>query len=1315
MQVNPYSEIGVFNALIDDYNQQGLYQHIYSYCDSILRLNQNDPIVSFWHAFASAQIGRHTDAIRELKPLQRESEVALAVTACLINTHKLAEVKDKEELSNLKDQMKTLSKSSGDSALVFAGRYFWHAGKEKQAKQCLEKVLAKNKRHVEALGLFGWCNLKANSRGFKSSMKLFDQAIKIDPKDVVSYMGRARCHQSKGDYQEALEDLNHIIVHHANFLPGLVAKSKVLMVMSNWDEAVNTSHRVLLADKECIGALRIICLYLLARSKSLEVTNRMNDLHTALDNKEPSNSRLYFEVSQLCARLAGKQPNILELTLEMIKQACRLEEMSSTSDNLSKYLAEQAYQLMLGGNYREATKLFDQASKLDEGNDMAVTGRIKCKLLMQYYDEAQQMLEFMSEVTSTDQSSSELLYLHAVLAKQKGEAGMEESTDLLCKAVDEHIKMLDSATPGFNYFVAYNPDFVLELATEFMTRVGTEPMSSSDPPNPVLNKVIALLNNLIDLVPGNLGGQLLLARASFVAGDFENSERCLMSCLKLDPQFAPAYIVQAQICLARENFQQCAQSLDQARALDFEVRGTPTFMLTKARFLSASGKLAEAQTMLETAMSLDGVSRKNVNRPVPPQERLAIFLELAAVHQKQEHMPEASKIMSDAKSEFEKTPDGERIIIADCDLAIGRGAYDAALASLRTIEQGSQFWVMSKIKMADIYLKYKKNEKLYASCYMEMANKSKTVHSHILLGEALMRIQQPNRAINSFKKALTIDPEDPTLASRIGRALVATHDYSRAVEYYETAAKGDPSKIYLFHELAELNLQLRKFDDAKRVLDEALHGYKRNPDDIYNCMEDVRSESIMADVHIESGASVEKVRAALMAAWTGQQRVLDMMRSVDPDQRRKQQKLAAKLCFKLAESFKRSKENDKAVSYYEETLKQDDSHIGARLALARHYLMKNDFDQCQQQCLTLTKFDPQNKEASMMLADLMFRKNEHDSATAYFKQFLEQNPTNYGAMDKLITLLKRAGRLQDAQHFIKNAEKSSAKAGYEYGLKYCKGLLAWYQNNPRQALSEFSSARNDGVWGQPAIIAMIEIYLNPDNVGLFQESTEAKGDNSHHVNAATKLLKELSPNLKQSDPMKYTVLQAYCLLSTRSKSRIDQALALFQDLWADDKDCVPACLGMANAYMLKGETPKARNQLKRVSKMKVLPEYSQEYEKSWLMLADIYINSGKYDLAQELCRKCLNNNKSCAKAYEMMGAIMEREQAYRDASENYENAWNFTNESSASIGYKLAFNYLKAKRYVEAIDVCHKVLEKHPAYPKIRESILNKARASLRP
>jgi tetratricopeptide repeat protein 21B len=39
---------------------------------------------------------------------------------------------------------------------------------------------------------------------------------------------------------------------------------------------------------------------------------------------------------------------------------------------------------------------------------------------------------------------------------------------------------------------------------------------------------------------------------------------------------------------------------------------------------------------------------------------------------------------------------------------------------------------------------------------------------------------------------------------------------------------------------------------------------------------------------------------------------------------------------------------------------------------------------------------------------------------------------------------------------------------------------------------------------------------------------------------------------------------------------------------------------------------------------------------------------------------------------------------------------------------------MKAKRFSEAIDVCHKVLKEDPNYPRIRREILDKARTSLR-
>lgn len=68
----------------------------------------------------------------------------------------------------------------------------------------------------------------------------------------------------------------------------------------------------------------------------------------------------------------------------------------------------------------------------------------------------------------------------------------------------------------------------------------------------------------------------------------------------------------------------------------------------------------------------------------------------------------------------------------------------------------------------------------------------------------------------------------------------------------------------------------------------------------------------------------------------------------------------------------------------------------------------------------------------------------------------------------------------------------------------------------------------------------------------------------------------------------------------------------------------------------------------------------------------------------------------------------------QDAAEHYENAWKYDQQSPA-VGYKLAFNYMKAARFVDAVDVCHKVLKAHPGYPKMRQDILEKARSNLRP
>ena len=59
---------------------------------------------------------------------------------------------------------------------------------------------------------------------------------------------------------------------------------------------------------------------------------------------------------------------------------------------------------------------------------------------------------------------------------------------------------------------------------------------------------------------------------------------------------------------------------------------------------------------------------------------------------------------------------------------------------------------------------------------------------------------------------------DVRTTPQIGRALVSTHDYRRAVEYYRKALRGQPRSIPLRHDLARLCLKLSRFEDASAVL-----------------------------------------------------------------------------------------------------------------------------------------------------------------------------------------------------------------------------------------------------------------------------------------------------------------------------------------------------------------------------------------------------------------------------------------------------------------------------------------------------------------
>lgn len=104
----------------------------------------------------------------------------------------------------------------------------------------------------------------------------------------------------------------------------------------------------------------------------------------------------------------------------------------------------------------------------------------------------------------------------------------------------------------------------------------------------------------------------------------------------------------------------------------------------------------------------------------------------------------------------------------------------------------------------------------------------------------------------------------------------------------------------------------------------------------------------------------------------------------------------------------------------------------------------------------------------------------------------------------------------------------------------------------------------------------------------------------------------------------------------------------------------------------------------------------------------MYLEKSKIENAQDCIRRCLANNQSSSSSWALLGQLFEKQSEYFLASEAYEKAFQLEYESSATIGYKLAFCYLKCKKYVEAIEIGEIVLKQYPTYPRLREDIIQK-------
>jgi tetratricopeptide repeat protein 21B len=775
------------------------------------------------------------------------------------------------------------------------------------------------------------------------------------------------------------------------------------------------------------------------------------------------------------------------------------------------------------------------------------------------------------------------------------------------------------------------------------------------------------------------------------------------------------------------NINSAYSSLEQAISNNFNIRENPLFMLVKGEIELKNHDIVTALTTLKTAFDLPGVGKTELGKKkkkgqsfqilsFDEKERCRIFVLYARALLENKQLPEAKAIMNDAIRTFSGTTEEGTVLMANAEIAVAGGDIQKALSILRAVDSKSPYFVEAKRLMADIYLKNLLDRRHFAKCYIDLVDASPTFENYKMLGEAFFKIQEPEDAIQAYEGALKMNNNDEEIIRQIGRALVLTHNYDNAMKYYEDALKADPNRLDLRLELGKLCIMINKFDKAEECLKLEIFGDEYNTPTSQALRRNVEGLVQISKLTVKKLGRVEGkpltgAKEALQKALAMQSNLIERVKQESGNVEEERKNLA-EIYFELGKYLIKYEKNDKkALECYEASLKQNPDNEKILMKLAELNSELGFKPQAETRLQQVLKLNPYHEDASNLLSELLMIKGEPEKAIELFKKILVEKPSYYHVLANLIDYMRKCGQFQDIKGILEKVQKKCPNPN-DPGLCFCKGLFFKYSRNAKEALNEFIKAKRGSQFCAESIINMIDIYLNPDQELMYtslQSDGGVKQVDPENLKAADNLVKELAA--KYPGPIA-TIQEAYVYMFTKGK--MDRVHEKLQEVLTQKGEFIPALLASAIGRSIQGKQSDAKNTLKILAKKGFCNEYSEELEKAWLLQADYMIYNDNFNEADEMLKRCNRYNLSCGKAEEYLGLIDEKKQNFKGAAEHYERAWKLCMQKSPSIGYRLAFNYLKSKKYIECIDICKNILQTYPDFQKIEKEVLSKARAALR-
>ncbi|MPY86927.1 MAG: tetratricopeptide repeat protein [Luteitalea sp.] len=305
-------------------------------------------------------------------------------------------------------------------------------------------------------------------------------------------------------------------------------------------------------------------------------------------------------------------------------------------------------------------------------------------------------------------------------------------------------------------------------------------------------KTVPVLERLVELEPKDVQVQADLAAAYAATGRMQEAEHTFRGVLKVDPNHASALVGLGNVYLHTSREHDAIPFLKRAAALARSAY-EPYYLLGVAH--NRLGEYGEAATALEEARRLN---------PTQP----AIYYQLGQTYRRLDRKDEQKKALAEfgrLKSQEDRLVDDKRTaarLVEQARSLVDSGKLQEAIELLEQAQQSDAESDRILFRLASLYYDVDRFDSAREHVDKAIAIAPSEWRYHYLLGLIEMESDEPTRALESFETVLELNANAAEAYQQIGHLAIKQRNLQRAIDSFKRAVDLDPENARFHFDLS---------------------------------------------------------------------------------------------------------------------------------------------------------------------------------------------------------------------------------------------------------------------------------------------------------------------------------------------------------------------------------------------------------------------------------------------------------------------------------------------------------------------------------